>query len=276
MRRGLTREFRLIRKRLLGGTSRRTLVRQLRDLGLQNGDLVLVHSAFSRIGYLRGGPQALIAALTDVVGPGGTVMMPSFPFNDPAFRYAQRGEVFDVRTTPSKVGQVQELFRRQPGTRRSVHPTHPYCAAGPLAAELVHGHHLVTNPFGPDTPLYRFVEREGRTLLIGVGLKNCSPFRVIERPDDYPHPVFHPEMLRMRVIDEAGREHMVQTLVHSLDLAPIRSTEVFRPHLEARGMLRTGRLGEATATLMESRGLMPMMRELLAAGVTPYPTLDRS
>src|SRR5690554_775612 len=54
--------------------SKADLVRDLAALGLVRGDTVLVHAAVSKVGKILGGPDVLIAALRDAVGPEGTIM----------------------------------------------------------------------------------------------------------------------------------------------------------------------------------------------------------
>lgn len=270
LREGLKRKFKLWKNRHLFPATRASLAHEIATLGIGPRDLVLVHSAFSRLGYVMGGPEAFLDALWTVIGPEGTIMMPSFPFNDPAIDYVQRAGVFDVRWTPSTVGQLQEHFRLQPGTLRSLHPTHPYCARGKHAAALLEGHHLARNPFTEGTPVYRFCEMGGKCLLVGVPLKNCSPFRIIEDRDTYPHPVFEPGTYRLPVRDADGNELLVETLVHSGKLAALRKTEVFRQPLERRGMLREGRLGLAWTIVLDCRGLRELLLELLESSVTPY------
>ena len=46
-------------------------------LGIQRGDLLLVHSSLSSIGWVCGGAQSVITALMEVLGPEGTLVMPS-------------------------------------------------------------------------------------------------------------------------------------------------------------------------------------------------------
>jgi aminoglycoside 3-N-acetyltransferase len=273
LRDGLQRRFTLWKNRFLDPSTASSLEREIRALGVGPGDLVLVHSAFSKLGYVRGGPQTFIEALTRAIGAEGTIMMPSFPFNGSAWDYASRGLTFDVTRTPAVVGQLQEHFRRQAGTLRSLHPTHPFCAKGPLASELLEGHHRTLNPFGMVSPLGRFVTRRGKCLLVGVGLKNCSPLRVIEEKETYPHPVFQPDTVRLRVIDDAGREFEVETLVHSKALSPLRRTDNLRPYLESEGRLRQGRVGLADTLLLDCRDLDRVLRDLLARGITPYSHL---
>src|SRR5688572_12193244 len=45
------------------GISPGELTAQLRDLGVQPGDVLLVHTAFSKVAPVEGGPDGLIAAL---------------------------------------------------------------------------------------------------------------------------------------------------------------------------------------------------------------------
>ena len=54
-----------------------SLVDELRALGLDDGMTVMVHSSLSRLGFVLGGAQTVVAALHETVGPGGTIMMPT-------------------------------------------------------------------------------------------------------------------------------------------------------------------------------------------------------
>jgi aminoglycoside N3'-acetyltransferase len=140
--------------------SRDTLARQLADLGVAPGSVLVVHSAFSKVRPVEGGPAALIAALEAALGPGGTLAMPSFSDDD--------DRPFDSLTTPcSGLGIVPDSFWRLPGVRRSDSP-HAFAARGP-AAEYITSPHPVDLPHGPDSPIGRVHELDGRVLLLGVG-----------------------------------------------------------------------------------------------------------
>ena len=100
------------------------LLAALRRLGITPGDVLMVHSSFDRFAGFSGKPTDVLRVLQDAVGPTGTLLMPTLPFTGTAVEYVSRGEIFDVRRTPSRVGLLTELFRRSPGVVRSVHPTH--------------------------------------------------------------------------------------------------------------------------------------------------------
>ncbi len=56
---------------------RRAIVDDLHALGLSDGDVVLVHSSLSGLGWVQGGAGTVIDALVEAVGPGGTVLFPT-------------------------------------------------------------------------------------------------------------------------------------------------------------------------------------------------------
>jgi len=48
------------------------ITRDLRALGVREGGTLLVHSSLSSLGFVRGGPKAVIEALRAAIGPQGT------------------------------------------------------------------------------------------------------------------------------------------------------------------------------------------------------------
>lgn len=138
----------------------RVLTRQLLDLGVRPGGILVVHTSFSAVAPVEGGPAGLIAALRDALGPEGTLIMPSMSDDD--------DHPFDVAQTPCRgMGIVADTFRRMPGVLRSDNP-HAFAAIGPRAAEITRPHSL-TVPHGPDSPPGRVHDLGGQVLLLGVG-----------------------------------------------------------------------------------------------------------
>ncbi len=166
----------------------------LRALGAAPGMVLLVHTALSKLGWVCGGPEAVILALTDTLGRDGTLAMPCFTahLSDPASWEAppvpetwwpvlrETMTPFDPRTTPSRqVGAVAETFRSWPGVRRSSHPLVSFCARGPLAATITRDHPLEEG-FGNGSPLARLYEADAHILLLGVGFAHCTAFHLGE------------------------------------------------------------------------------------------------
>lgn len=175
--------------------TRDRLTDELRSLGLGNGDLVLVHSSLRSLGWVNGGPVAVIQALLEAVGGDGTVVMPAHSANltDPQNWGAppvpeawietirETMPAYDPRITPTRdMGQVAELFRIWPGVVRSDHPSTSFAALGPLAEEVT-GSHSLEDPLGENSPLGALYRLGAKVLLIGVDFNKCTALHLAER-----------------------------------------------------------------------------------------------
>ena len=54
--------------------TRKAITEALQKLGVQTGDLLMVHASLKAIGPVEGGAETVVAALRSAVGPAGTVM----------------------------------------------------------------------------------------------------------------------------------------------------------------------------------------------------------
>ena len=62
------------------------LIHKFSQLGIKQGDTLLVHASLSSLGYVVGGAETLFLALRDVIGEQGTIVVPSqtVEISDPA------------------------------------------------------------------------------------------------------------------------------------------------------------------------------------------------
>lgn len=206
------------RRRLLGRASERALADALGRVGVRPGAVVFVHTALSQLGYYPPGPAGFIRLLRDLVGPEGTVAMPSFPTDDAMQDYAAGDPLFDVRSTPSRSGLVTEVFRTTPGVVRSLHPTHPVCAVGARAAELTAGHERSPTPCGPDTPFGRLAGLNAVVLRVGTG--STTLYHHVQELADAPN-LFLPDTATLRCVDATGNAAAVETRVYRKGLPNI-------------------------------------------------------
>jgi aminoglycoside 3-N-acetyltransferase len=172
---------------LIGRTSalvtQKSIERDLRALGVAEGDVLIVHSSLSSLGWVAGGAAAVVDALLAVIGDGGTLSMPahSGDWSDPSgwenppvpetwwdeIRAERPG--FDPYATPLReMGRVAENLLMRRATVRSGHPLHSHMANGPHAALIVE-HHPVDSSFGDRSPLGRLFDLDATVVLLGVG-----------------------------------------------------------------------------------------------------------
>jgi len=177
-----------------------SLAEQLRTLGLAPGMTVMTHSSLSQLGFVAGGPHAVVAALLDVLGPTGTLMMPthSGALSDPStwenppvpesWWQTIRDEMpaFDPGLTPTRqMGAIVDCFRMMPGVLRSNHPTVSAAAFGPNAHALLLAHEI-EDRFGETSPQGKLYELDGHILLLGVGHGNNTSLHLAEARTGLP------------------------------------------------------------------------------------------
>ncbi len=155
------------------------LISILNDIGLEAGDILIFEAPGLDIHGIDGGPEGLLAALRELVGPGGTLVVPTCT---PAEGYPK--PTFDPMLSPSEMGPFSEFFRKQPGVLRSHSPTHSIAALGPFAEELISGHRTAwgrptpwgEGPFGLGSPWDLLYERNAWWVLINTDPTGDTPF----------------------------------------------------------------------------------------------------
>jgi len=156
------------------------LTKALAMLCIRTGDVLFAHVAYGKFLGFSGGPPDVLACLRNAVSPSGTLLMPSMAFIGSAVDYVQSDRVFDVRRTPSRMGVVTELFRRSPATVRSLHPTHPVLANGPMAEELLCDHASARTPCGEHSPFAKLPAANGKIALLGAGIGALTFYHYLE------------------------------------------------------------------------------------------------
>ncbi|MEW2294886.1 AAC(3) family N-acetyltransferase [Streptomyces sp. NPDC006743] len=174
--------------------TRDTVAAALRALGVRPGEVLLVHSSLKSLGWVCGGPVAVVRGLLDALGPDGTLVVPahSGDLSDPALwgnppvpeewwdTIRATLPAYDPATTPTcGVGVVPETVRTWPGALRSAHPQTSFAAVGPRAREITDGH-ATDCRLGEQSPLARLEAAGARVLLLGAGYDTCTCFHLAE------------------------------------------------------------------------------------------------
>lgn len=252
-------------------TTELTLHSQLRSLGLAADDVVLVHCALSQLGWVCGGPVAVLQALLGVLGPTGTVLVPTHTseLSDPAtWRNPPVPEAwwatirdampaFDPRITPSLgMGALAELVRTWPGARRSKHPQVSFAALGPAAQQLTTDHRL-DDACGEGSPLARLYDLDGKVLLLGVGHDSSTSLHLAEYRAGVRGAV---QPTAPVLIDGAAQWVTWRDIaLHSEDFPALGDA------LENTGSVRVGSVGQGVGRLMHQRTAVDFAKCWLSA-----------
>ena len=235
----------------------RDIAAGLRDLGLDAGHDVLVHSSLSSLGYVEGGADAVIDALLEVVGPQGTVLVPTLTGSRALS--AQNPPVFDPASTPCWTGRIPETFRHRPAAVRSLHPTHSVAAIGARARALTAGHEYSVTPCGPDSPYGRLAESGGAILLLGVTHASNTSYHLVEELVGVPYHI-QPGLVAAQVVVD-GAVRTVHLMIHRY--GPARAFDRLEPLLCERGIQRNGRIGDAKVRLIDARRMVALAAQAL-------------
>ena len=215
--------------------------------------MLLVHTAFSKLGPVEGGPRALIGALQEAVGPAGTLVMPSKSDNDDI--------PFDARSADCKaLGVVADTFWRLPGVLRSDNP-HGFAARGPRAAGITATHSLDV-PAGVGSPVWRIHEMDGQVLLLGVGHDANTTIHLAEALAG----VRYRRQKYLTVLkDGRPKRYEYRETDHCCELFGKMDA-----WLDAARLQRRGRVAHGEARLVRSRDVVKVALERLLANETVF------
>lgn len=235
------------------------IVANLRSLGVREGSVLLVHTSFRAVRPVALGPLGLIASLREVLGPNGTLVMPTM---------TDGSTVFDPRSTPTAgMGITAELFWRLPGVVRSTHPGGSFAAAGPHA-EIICAPQVLSPPHGPDSPVGRAHDLDGDVLLLGVEHSENTTLHLAEALAGVPYSISHP-----CVVEREGRveEVMIAESDHCC-----RGFCMADEWLRAQGQQREGTVGSAHTRLVRAKVLVSLAVERLKASPLLFLCLPSS
>ena len=248
-----------------GPVTTESLKKDLAGIGVKPGMVLVVHSSLSKIGWVSGGAVAVILALEDVLGPEGTLVMPthSGDLSDPEEWsnppvpqdwkeiIRQTMPAFDPEITPTRaMGRIAESFRNQKDVLRSNHPHTSFAARGKFSS-LITKNHSLNFSLGEESPFARISALDGCILLLGVGHDNNTSLHLAEHRSDF---IGKKEIKQGAPILKNGERQWVRIRdwqEHSEDFA-----DLSKNYQEAGGSLLKGRIGMVDSLLIPQRELV--------------------
>ena len=231
------------------------LVRDLASLGVNPGDLLMVHSSLRSIGLVDGGPETVVDALLQALGPEGTLVVPTFTYptaGEPEF-------VFDLAHTPSQMGAISEAARRRPQAHRSIHLAHSIAAIGPLAQTITTSGGA--SGWDAHSPMRQVFDRNGRYLLLGVPYQNLTAMHLCEVWLELPYRKPRISQGRMRRPD-GSTTPLVSIGTPPLPGNPGSDYNRLGQRMEDAGLVKLAPVGNAIARLLNAHDFRAAARDL--------------
>lgn len=164
-----------------------SLTKQLHDLGLNQGDFVMLHASLRAIGSVLGGADQIHQAIMNTISPQGTLMM--YVGCEPEYEAIGRGKLspeeeltllkecpaFDPAIARARrdYGVLAELFRSYPGVICSSNPGARIAALGENS-EWIIAKHPLNYGYGSGSPLEKLYQSRGKLLLLGSDLDQVT------------------------------------------------------------------------------------------------------
>ncbi len=132
----------------------------LLELGVQNGDTLLVFSNVQSFGMVENNLEGIYQAFAEVLGGEGTLIVPSFSFS------FCNNQVFDYAMTPSSVGVFSNFVLQKKESLRSLHPNHSIAATGAKANDVIQ--YTDKSSFGEGSVFTTMLRHNVKVLSLGV------------------------------------------------------------------------------------------------------------
>jgi len=169
---------------MTGDYTKSDIVDALRDVGIEQGDAIFIHSNLGFFGQLDNAEtkkdycETFYEAVFRVIGDQGTLVVPTFTYS------FTDGDRFEPDATASDMGMFSEYVRTRNDSARSLDPNFSVAAVGQLAEPLT------TDPpahsFGTDSFWERFLAVQGK--FCNFNMDAASTFlHYVERCLDVPY-----------------------------------------------------------------------------------------
>ena len=139
------------------------LYEAFRLLGIQQGDIICVHSELMGLGKpllgKRDFMKAVVDTLFEAIGRTGTLIMPTFSYS------FCKDDVFDVQNSPSDVGVLTEYFRNMANVKRTWHPIFSFAVSGAKIEDYLD---IGPDAFGFDSVYGKMLRDEGKIVMLGA------------------------------------------------------------------------------------------------------------
>jgi len=194
------------------------IITDLKQMGINQGDILFVHSSLKSLGFVKGGAKTVIDAILEVIGSEGTLVIPTYPLHKTMYELCtMKDYVFDFKVTPTGLGSIPSEFLNYNGIYRSIHPTHSISAIGKDAKTITETHHIGDKTYGKNSPWAKVIELNGKFLGIGISLGPTTQYHYIEdiMGEDFPIKVKVDETYNIKC--KISEEKYISVAVQPLD-----------------------------------------------------------
>jgi aminoglycoside 3-N-acetyltransferase len=246
----------------------------LRELGVQAGDVTLVHSAMRTMGPVEGGAQTVVDALLELLGPTGTLVVPTFTFA----HEAEDDPIIDPATDRSEMGIITETVRMHPDVRRSTAFRHSFAAIGKRSRVLTETDPAIS-PFDLRSSFGVMAALNTKVILLGVTYSSSTSHHFAELVCDVPYRQTLPLVIKVRqpdgkVVAQSTIDYQPKSEGGSYYGSRGPDFNRLGQMLEDRGLVKTTFIGNAAVRRFAMRDLLDLAQVEAARDFNVFRTPD--
>ncbi|MHC1695264.1 MAG: AAC(3) family N-acetyltransferase [Eubacteriales bacterium] len=239
--------------------TKQSLINDLKELGVNPAGTLLVHSSMRSIGQVEGGADTVLDVLCEYMSEG-LLVLPAHTWSQINAEY----NIYDPATEPSCVGLLTNLFLKREGVKRSLNPTHSVAALGRGAEDYLSGEEEYDTPLHYGGCWWKLYARDAQILFLGCSPKRNTFLHGVEEWNNIPNRLTEDyQQLKIRMpdgtlLDRPVRRHFAP------DMDVSENYDKIIPVLQAKGHVKSGRVGDAGCVLIPARAAADITSELLA------------
>jgi len=227
------------------------------SIGINKGDVIMVHSDISSFGKLGASSRnsllaALLESLKKSVGKNGTIIMPAFTYS------FFKNKPYDIKNSNSAVGVLTEYFRNQQDVVRTIQPNHSVAIWGRHNKYLSE---IGKDSFDESSIFGKLHKMNGKIVFLGVPFhKSCTFVHYIEQIHGVPYR--HIKKFKCRIILE-DKEYEDEFSIYYRYSFFFNSMSGLEEHLTKKGLLKEVKVGNGKIAMVECSRLFKEGYKLL-------------
>lgn len=231
---------------------------QLKAMGIEPTDTVVIHTSMKAIGEVEGGPNGFLDAFCEYLSEG-LFLVPTHTWDV----VTADNPYYDVRSTVPNIGLIPRVAATRPDGIRSLHPTHSVWAHGKRAAEFIAGEENACSPAGPGGCWDRMADWHAKILLIGVKNDKNTFIHSIDERAKLPNRI-SADAFEVTVTDWEGRTFHHPMHIHKCSMTDDISIYYgnFEKPMVEFGIQTFGQLADAPVRIVDAMACRELVMKI--------------
>lgn len=258
--------------------SEKELSKALYDIGIIEGDTVYLHTAMSKIGHLRNGPDTIINLLMGIVKESGTIGAPAHLPPRLVFDKIKDKAILDLRYENIITGSIAKNIKGRQASFCSSHPFASSCFLGKHAKIITSEHQSSSFVCDKKSPMGKLLGLNGKIIGMGIDFSAIVFYHIIEDLiENFPIQVYDkPRMIEY--IDNSGKKIKRKISTYNKEVSKTRvekiggknSRKILLHYLLKNNAIVFFKFGRADSWLLKTNLVYISLVSMLNDGFTIY------